>query len=89
MWLRRPFVLAISEPGDKLFVGDESLLSYVKISVNVSELLPDVLIADVADPVALWVVGAVHSNDPITEERKPDLLARAAKQGIPRAHAGF
>lgn len=44
--LSKPFVVAISEPGAKVFVLDEALMAEVGISINVSSVLPDVLMFD-------------------------------------------
>lgn len=39
--LIKPVVVSISEPGDKLFTGDNDLMKYLGVSINPSELLPD------------------------------------------------
>lgn len=81
--LIKPAVVTISEPGEKLFTGDNDLLAYLGISINTSELLPDAVLADLgAEPVAFWIVEAVNTDGPIDETRKAQLLSWAQKQKI-------
>jgi hypothetical protein len=50
--LTQPVVLAISEPGVKVHVGDERMLQALGIRLDVNNVLPDTLIADLgAEPV--------------------------------------
>lgn len=76
--LQNPYVVSISEPGDKIFTADAKLLGYLGIAINVSSLLPDALVADVTDDaVDFWFVEAVNTDGEINEARKRDLLAWA------------
>lgn len=78
-----PVVLAISEPGAKLLVNDQILLTRLGIHVDVADLLPDALIADLAQtPVRFWVVEAVATDGVITESRKSQLEEWATAQLI-------
>lgn len=88
--LHQPMVLTISEPGDKVYVADHQALSLVGISIDVSKLLPDALLADVGvDPAEFWIVEAVFTDGPVTEERKKALIDWAVTQGIPAEHCRF
>ncbi len=88
--LKSPMVITISEPGDKVFIVDQKVLQAIGVSINVSKLLPDALLADLgSDPVQFWVVEAVASDGPITEDRKAALLSWAASQGIDPAQCRF
>lgn len=88
--LKQPVVLAISEPGAKVFVPDENRLAMAGIHLNVSQLLPDALIADIgADPLEFWIIESVATDGEINEERRLALLAWAEKQGIDRAQCRF
>lgn len=81
--LQNPYVVSVSEPGDKIFTADAKLLSYLGIAINVSSLLPDALIADVSDDaVDFWFVEAVNTDGEINEARKRDLLDWAQQQSI-------
>jgi hypothetical protein len=81
--LRDPVVVTISEPGDKIFTGDAETLRRLGIKIDPRRVLPDAVIADLAeDHVVFWVVEAVATNGPITEERRARLLAWAEEQNI-------
>ncbi|MBU4189004.1 MAG: restriction endonuclease [Actinobacteria bacterium] len=88
--LGQPLVLTISEPGTKLFVGDQKVLSAIGLALDVNNILPDALIADLgADPVEFWIIEAVATDGPITDSRREDLLDWAKKQGIKPANCRF
>jgi hypothetical protein len=88
--LDKPFVVAISEPGTKVFVLDEALMTEVGISINVSKVLPDVLMFDAgAKPPTFWIVEAVASDGEINEERKAKLLDWANDQYINPSQCKF
>lgn len=88
--MARPVVVTISEPGDKLFTGDNDLLKYLGVRINPSELLPDAVLADVgSDPIEFWIVEAVNTDGPIDAERKRQLLRWAQKQKINPADCRF
>ncbi|GAB2498821.1 hypothetical protein CATRI_13180 (plasmid) [Corynebacterium atrinae] len=81
--LKDPVVLTISEPGAKLLVQDQLLLAELGVAIDVGNLLPDALIADLGvNPVEFWVIEAVATSGPITERRKEELLAWAEEQRI-------
>ncbi|WP_256978609.1 BsuBI/PstI family type II restriction endonuclease [Rhodococcus sp. 14-2470-1a] len=88
--LTTPYVVTISEPGDKVFTADAKLLTYLQITINTQALLPDALIADVGgDDVQFWFVEAVNTDGEINEARKQSLLTWATNQGINPAHCHF
>lgn len=88
--LGTPFVITVSEPGDKLFVGDAQLLKRVGVSIDVSGALPDALIADIAtDPVTFWIIEAAATDGVVSEGRKEQLLEWAEGQGISRSACEF
>lgn len=81
--LRDPVVITISEPGDKIFTGDAQTLHHLGVSIDPSRVLPDALLADLGqNPVIFWLVEAVASDGPITEERRRRLLEWANDQNI-------
>jgi hypothetical protein len=81
--LTTPVVLAISQPGDKLYVMDKAKMAAVGITINVNQVLPDVMIADVgADPVTFWIIEAVATDGEINEARKAKLIEWATDQYI-------
>ncbi|MFJ1595996.1 BsuBI/PstI family type II restriction endonuclease [Streptomyces sp. NPDC088261] len=88
--LGQPVLLAISEPGDKVHLGDKKTLQALGIKIDPKELLPDVLMADTnPDPVQFWIIEAVSSDGPVTNERKKALLQWAAQQNIKADDCSF
>lgn len=88
--LGQPYVVTISEPGDKLYTADERLLGRLGLSINVSALLPDAIIADVRDDyVQFWFVEAVNTDGEIDDERRRDLLNWASSHGIRAEDCSF
>ena len=88
--LRNPYVVSVSEPCDKVLTADAKLLSYLGVTINVSSLLPDALIADVADStVDFWFIEAVNTDGEINEARKRDFLEWAQLQGIDTERCRF
>lgn len=88
--LTQPVVLAISEPGVKVHVGDERMLQALGIRLDVANVLPDVLIADMGvEPVQFWIIEAVASDGPVSAERRKALLAWAAQQNIKPDRCSF
>ncbi|MFB8089613.1 BsuBI/PstI family type II restriction endonuclease [Streptomyces sp. NPDC055992] len=88
--LSKPVVLAISEPGDKVHLGEEKALLALGITIDVQNVLPDVIIADIdADPVHFWIVEAVATDGVVTNQRRQALLNWAAKQNIKAQACSF
>jgi hypothetical protein len=82
--LKEPAVLAISEPGNKIHTADAAIFAAAGINLDVSNLLPDVLIVDMAtNPMDIWVIEVVATDGPIHERRKRKLIEWAKQQGIP------
>jgi BsuBI/PstI restriction endonuclease len=85
-----PVVLSISQPGDKVYVGDVATLTRLGITINASELLPDAVIVDIgSSPPQFWIVEAVASDGPITEDRRNQLIRWAEDHHIPREECRF
>lgn len=81
--MRDPHVVTISEPGDKVYVGDKQLLTMVGITIQVSDLLPDAILLDIGpNPPVLWFVEAVHTDGPIDDARMVALGQWAVAQGF-------
>lgn len=88
--LGAPIVVAISEPGTKVWVVDAAKMATAGISINVSSVLPDVIILDAGtSPPTFWIIEAVASDGEINEVRKNDLLTWAEDQYINPLHCRF
>lgn len=88
--LQQPNVLFISQSGEKLNPLDVQRLNNIGLSVDQALLLPDCLIADLAEESSdLWFVEVVATDGPITAERKQKLLDWAASQNVPAERCQF
>jgi len=88
--LADPVVLTISEPGEKIYTADNTVLLRLGIAIDTSTLLPDAVVVDIAaTPPQFWIVEAVASDGPIDEDRKRALLRWAANQRIPENECRF
>lgn len=53
------------------------------IKIDVKNVLPDVIIADIGDnPVRFWIIEAVATDGVVTNQRRKALLEWAAQQNI-------
>lgn len=85
-----PVVLTVSEPGDKVYTADRAQLALLGIALDVRALLPDAVIVDIAaSPPEVWIIEAVATDGPVTEERKRLLLEWATDQRIPELSCRF
>lgn len=85
-----PMVLTISEPGDKVYLGDQRALTVLGVQIDVANLLPDAVIVDLGTaPAEFWIVEAVSSDGPIHERRKRELLKWADAQRIKPSSCRF
>ena len=88
--LKDPIVLTISEPGDKIYTADATVLQQLGLSIDSTALLPDALLVDVAlTPPDFWIIEAVATDGPIDEDRKHSLLRWARQQRIPEDSCNF
>ncbi|MBZ4488083.1 hypothetical protein LQ938_11590 [Microbacterium sp. cx-55] len=87
--LRKPYVITISEPGNKVFIPDQALLATLGLSIDTSDLLPDAIIADVDDDVLFWFIEVANSDGVIDEGRQAKLLSWAQQQSIDPAQCRF
>jgi BsuBI/PstI restriction endonuclease domain/BsuBI/PstI restriction endonuclease HTH domain len=84
MRLADPVVVTISEPGKKIYTADGERLAGLGIEIDQTALLPDAVLADLGGgTTTFWIVEAVASDGPITEDRKRSLEAWALEQRIP------
>jgi hypothetical protein len=85
-----PFVVAISEPGTKVWVLDAAKMATAGISINVSSVLPDVILLDAGTkPPTFWIVEVAYSDGVVSEDRKAELLAWSQDQYIKPEHCQF
>jgi len=88
-YLHSPAVLWVSESSNK--VVDNSLVEALKLKIDPSKNLPDVILVDVGsdDDVLFVFVEVVHSDGPINQLRKTALEAIAVEAGFSTAHLTY
>jgi hypothetical protein len=88
--LQTPNVIFISQSGEKVNLLDGQGLSDMGLQVDQALLLPDCIIADLAeDRDDIWFIEVVATDGPITEKRKQDLLEWATSQNHPAERCQF
>ncbi len=81
--LKDPAVVFISQSGEKVDPIDGALLARLGLPIDQQKLLPDCLMADLAeDRDTLWLVEIVASDGPVDEQRKASFLAWATNHGV-------
>lgn len=85
-----PVVLSISEPGEKVYLADESRLRSLGLAIDPGNLLPDAVIVDIGTrPPEFWIVEAVATDGVVTEDRRRQLVRWAEDQRIPPESCRF
>ncbi|MEM9290145.1 MAG: BsuBI/PstI family type II restriction endonuclease [Acidobacteriota bacterium] len=89
-FLEKPAVALISESARKVSYQDEATLSAIRLSVDSSRTLPDLILIDLqVDPPLLVFVECVASDGPIDAKRRKDLEALAQSGGFKPGRCAF
>lgn len=82
-FLKEPAVLLISESSKKIIVNDEKICSAIGFKINVSTVLPDIILVDLGrkDPIIVFVE-CVATDGPISDRRKQELTSIAIEAGF-------
>ena len=80
-FLRKPAVVVISESARKLTYTDQQLAHMIGFDIDVGRTLPDVVLADLEEPLLIVFVECVVSDGEVNAGRKEELeeMARRAK----------
>ncbi len=81
-WLRKPVVLWISASDQKAHPQFVQLAAAIGLFFDASNELPDLILADVAEPVRFLFCEIVATDGPVTAQRKAALTAIARQSGI-------
>lgn len=89
-FLGTPGVVFLSESRSKVVARDDGLAKAIGLTILPGELLPDILLVDLAgaDPLLLFVE-VVVSDGPVDEKRKADLTSLAEEAGFRPSHLAF
>lgn len=88
-FLVEPAVIWISESGNKVIERDDALARDLGLEIHPDRALPDIILADVADPLLLVFVEVVATDGPINESRRQALLQVARDTKIDEHHLLF
>ncbi len=89
-FLKEPVVLLISESANKIITRDDDLCKTVGFNIDVSTLLPDVILADIGLEKVLFVfVECVATDGPFRPERVEALLEKAIEKGYSPSSCAF
>lgn len=86
-FLKKPHVLWLSEPGNKVVARDEELAKALGLKIDPGKTLPDIILVDLGiDPsgreLLVVFVEIVASDGPVTQQRKALLTAIARDAGF-------
>lgn len=88
-WLRQASVLWLSASDQKSYPQFVQLAARVGLRFDLNSELPDLILADLADPVRFLFCEVVATDGPVTADRKAALLAIAEASGIDPANVHF
>jgi hypothetical protein len=82
-FLSNPAVIWISESGDKVITQDDAMAKTIGLDIRVDRTLPDIILADIDDPMLLVFIEVVASDGPINENRRKALLEAVKQDDFP------
>lgn len=89
-FLVHPAVLWISESGNKVVLHDDKLMRDLGLPIDQKRLLPDLVLADLGrDHTIIIFIEIVHTDGPITEARKAEIISLAKKSGYTSRDLAF
>jgi hypothetical protein len=81
-FLESPAVIWISESGNKVVERDESLARDIGLDIRPDRALPDLILADTADPFLLLFIEVVATDGAVSASRRDALLSLARESRI-------
>lgn len=88
-WLRKPVVLWVSASDAKTQPHFVELAASVGLRFDAATLLPDLILADVEEPLRIVFCEVVATDGPIDANRKAAFVELSRDSGIERAQLGF
>jgi hypothetical protein len=89
-FLKQPMVLWVSQSGNKVVLKDEKLMQDLGLPIDQTQLLPDLVLADLGrEPILLIFFEVVATDGPITESRKEKFLKLTDTAGYDRDQIVF
>ncbi len=88
-FLNQPTVLSLSESSNKVIEQDQMLAKMIGLNIDQQRNLPDIVLADLGDPIQLVFVEVVATDGPVHEARRAELLALATSAGFAESDVAF
>jgi hypothetical protein len=90
LYLKDPFVLWLSESGNKVSVRDDELASRLGINIDAGKVLPDIILVEMGtdDPLLVFVE-VVATDGAITDRRKEEIHTITDAAKFKREHVVF
>ncbi|MEO9177104.1 MAG: BsuBI/PstI family type II restriction endonuclease [Gaiellales bacterium] len=87
--LAQPYVLAVCHSRDPIAAEDAAELAAVRLTLDSSVALPDIVLLDAGAGGSIWFVEVVVSDGPVNETRRAELLGWALGRGLDPASCRF
>lgn len=88
-FLTKPFLLWLSESGNKVVQKDDALAAKLGITIDAGKHLPDIIIVDLTDTISFIFIEVVATDGPITAARKEAFYKLIENAGHPRDQVQF
>lgn len=89
-FLREPFVLWLSESGNKVVARDDALAAEIGLTIQADRDLPDLILIDLGPTEPLLIfVEVVATDGPVSERRRRRLLDIAEADGFDPRRVAF
>jgi hypothetical protein len=89
-FMKEPAVILMSESAKKLLLKDDEICRAIGFNVNVSDVLPDLILAELGEerPIIVFVE-CVATDGPINDRRKQELIMLAREAGYRDADCAY
>ncbi len=89
-FIKEPAVILMSESAKKLLLKDDEICRAIGFNVNVSEVLPDLILAELGETQPIIVfVECVATDGPINDRRKQELIKLAKEANYNETDCAF
>jgi hypothetical protein len=89
-FMKEPAVLLMSESAKKLLLKDDNICQAIGFNINVSSVLPDLILTDLGEkhPIIVFVE-CVASDGPINDRRKQELVQMASSANFKKKDCAY
>ena len=89
-FMKEPAVILMSESAKKLLLKDDEICRAIGFNVNVSDVLPDLILADLGEeqPIIIFVE-CVATDGPVNDRRKQELIQLAKEANYKESDCAY